>query len=82
MATDEELKRAYKAFKKRIKLTRLDDESGRAFTLDHPRSFLQPSRIHTGHRSARTLAGSPSEALFFTSSRFFLFFLDNVFPDV
>ena len=28
MATDEELKRAYKAFKKRIKLTRLDDESG------------------------------------------------------
>lgn len=28
MATDEELKRAYKAFKKRFKLTRLDDESG------------------------------------------------------
>ena len=28
MATDDELKRAYKAFKKRIKLTRLDDESG------------------------------------------------------
>ncbi len=28
MATDEELKKAYKAFKKRIKLTRLDDESG------------------------------------------------------
>lgn len=28
MASDEELKRAYKAFKKRIKLTRLDDESG------------------------------------------------------
>jgi hypothetical protein len=28
MATDEELKRAFKAFKKRIKLTRLDDESG------------------------------------------------------
>lgn len=28
MATEEELKRAYKAFKKRIKLTRLDDESG------------------------------------------------------
>jgi hypothetical protein len=25
--TDEELKRAYKAFKKRLKLTRLDDES-------------------------------------------------------
>lgn len=28
MATDEELKRAYKAFKKRLKLARLDDESG------------------------------------------------------
>lgn len=28
MATEEELKRAYKAFKKRIKLTRLDEESG------------------------------------------------------
>lgn len=27
MATDEELKRAYKAFKKRLKLARLDDES-------------------------------------------------------
>ena len=27
MATDEELKRAYKAFKKRLKLTRLDEES-------------------------------------------------------
>lgn len=28
MPTDEELKRALKAFKKRLKLTRLDDESG------------------------------------------------------
>jgi hypothetical protein len=28
LATDEELKRAYKAFKKRLKLARLDDESG------------------------------------------------------
>jgi hypothetical protein len=28
MATEDELKRAYKAFKKRLKLTRLDDESG------------------------------------------------------
>ena len=28
MATEEERKRAYKAFKKRLKLTRLDDESG------------------------------------------------------
>jgi hypothetical protein len=28
MATDEELKRALKAFKKRLKLSRLDDESG------------------------------------------------------
>ncbi len=28
MATEEELKRAYKAFKKRIKLARLDDHSG------------------------------------------------------
>ncbi len=28
MATDDELKRAYKAFKKRLKLARLDDESG------------------------------------------------------
>jgi hypothetical protein len=26
-ATDEELRKAYKAFKKRLKLTRLDDES-------------------------------------------------------
>jgi hypothetical protein len=28
MGTDEERKRAYKAFKKRLKLARLDDESG------------------------------------------------------
>src|SRR5947209_6124801 len=28
MATDEELKRAYQAFKKRLKLARLDDSSG------------------------------------------------------
>jgi hypothetical protein len=28
MATDEELKKAYKAFKKRLKLARLDDASG------------------------------------------------------
>jgi hypothetical protein len=28
MATEEELKHAYKAFKKRLKLARLDDESG------------------------------------------------------
>jgi hypothetical protein len=28
VATDEELKRAFKAFKKRLKLARLDDESG------------------------------------------------------
>lgn len=28
MATEDELKRAYKAFKKRFKLARLDDESG------------------------------------------------------
>lgn len=28
MSTDEERKQAYKAFKKRIKLTRLDDQSG------------------------------------------------------
>jgi hypothetical protein len=28
VATEEERKRAYKAFKKRIKLARLDDESG------------------------------------------------------
>ena len=28
MATEEEKKRAYKAFKKRFKLTRLDDQSG------------------------------------------------------
>ena len=28
MATDDELKRAYKAFKKRLKLARLDDQSG------------------------------------------------------
>ena len=27
MVTDEEVKRAYKAFKKRLKLTKLDDES-------------------------------------------------------
>jgi hypothetical protein len=30
MATEEELKRALKAFKKRLKLARLDDESGLA----------------------------------------------------
>jgi hypothetical protein len=29
MATDEELKRALKAFKKRLKLTKLDEESVR-----------------------------------------------------
>ena len=28
MATEDERKRAYKAFKKRLKLSRLDDESG------------------------------------------------------
>lgn len=28
MSSDDDLKRAYKAFKKRFKLTRLDDESG------------------------------------------------------
>ena len=28
MSTDEEQKKAYKAFKKRLKLARLDDESG------------------------------------------------------
>lgn len=28
MATEEEIKRAYKAFKKRLKLARLDDASG------------------------------------------------------
>ena len=28
MATEEELKRAYKAFKKRLKLARLDDSTG------------------------------------------------------
>jgi hypothetical protein len=28
VATEDELKRAYKAFKKRLKLARLDDESG------------------------------------------------------
>lgn len=28
MASEEELKRAFKAFKKRLKLARLDDESG------------------------------------------------------
>jgi hypothetical protein len=28
VATDEELKKAFKAFKKRLKLARLDDESG------------------------------------------------------
>jgi len=47
MATDEELKRAYKAFKKRIKLTRLDDESG--LSPGSKRSAIRGITPPTGH---------------------------------
>ncbi len=47
MATDEELKKAYKAFKKRIKLTRLDDESG--LSPGSKRSAIQGITPPTGH---------------------------------
>ncbi len=47
MATDEELKRAFKAFKKRIKLTRLDDESG--LSPGSKRSAIQGITPPTGH---------------------------------
>jgi len=47
MATDEELKKAYKAFKKRIKLARLDDESG--LSPGSKRSAIQGITPPTGH---------------------------------
>ncbi len=47
MATDEELKRAYKAFKKRLKLARLDDESG--LSPGSKRSAIQGITPPTGH---------------------------------
>ena len=49
MATDEELKRAYKAFKKRLKLARLDDESG--LSPGSKRSAIQGITPPTGHPS-------------------------------
>ena len=62
MATEEELKRAYKAFKKRLKLARLDDESGLSrggskrstIARDHPAGRV-PARDLGG-------AGRPGEA--------------------
>jgi hypothetical protein len=47
MATEEELKRAYKAFKKRLKLTRLDDESG--LSMGSKRSAIQGITPPAGH---------------------------------
>ena len=47
MATDEELKRAYKAFKKRLKLARLDDESG--LSRGSKRSAIQGITPPSGH---------------------------------
>ena len=47
MATDEELKKAYKAFKKRIKIMRLDDESG--LSPGSKRSAIHAITPPTGH---------------------------------
>ncbi len=47
MATEEELKRAYKAFKKRLKLARLDDESG--LSKGSKRSAIAGITPPTGH---------------------------------
>jgi hypothetical protein len=47
MATDEELKRAYKAFKKRLKLARLDDESG--LSRGSKKSAIRGITPPTGH---------------------------------
>ena len=47
MATEEELKRAYKAFKKRLKLARLDDESG--LSKGSKRSSISGITPPTGH---------------------------------
>ena len=47
MATEEDLKKAYKAFKKRIKLMRLDDESG--LSPGSKRSAISGITPPTGH---------------------------------
>ena len=47
MATEEELKRAYKAFKKRLKLARLDDESG--LSMGSKKSSIAGITPPTGH---------------------------------
>jgi hypothetical protein len=47
MATEEELKRAYKAFKKRLKLARLDDESG--LSVGSKKSRIAGITPPTGH---------------------------------
>jgi len=47
MATEEELKKALKAFKKRLKLARLDDESG--LSRGSKRSTIQGITPPTGH---------------------------------
>lgn len=47
MATDEERKRALKAFKKRLKLARLDDESG--LTRSSKKSGIQGITPPAGH---------------------------------
>ncbi len=49
MATDEEHKRAMKAFKKRLKLARLDDESG--LSRGNKRSGITGISPPTGHPS-------------------------------
>ena len=50
MATDEELKKAYKAIKKRYKLVRLDDESG-----------LSPGSKRSAIRGITPPVGHPAE---------------------
>ena len=47
MATEDELKRAYKAFKKRLKLSRLDDESG--LSMGSKKSRISGITPPTGH---------------------------------
>lgn len=47
MASDEDLKKALKAFKKRLKLARLDDESG--LSRGSKRSGIQGITPPTGH---------------------------------
>ena len=59
MATDEELKRALKAFKKRLKLARLDDESG--LSRGSKTSRIESISPPTGHPPARRFVSSPDD---------------------